>query len=277
VNATAGAVALSLSYYTVPELSPPAMVHAAARAGFAFVGLRLLNGQPGRDLAPLMQDASIERETLAAMRATGVHALDASGARLVPTTDVDAFTPFLDTAARMGARHVLATVDDPDRARVVDRVARLCDAAGTRGLTVDLEFVPWMTLHDLSSAASLVNEVARNNLGIAVDALHFDRSRSDIGMLSRLPRAWFRYVQLCDAPRAFSGDRDSLLHAAVHDRRFPGDGAIDLVGLLRALPAGIPVALEIPMTALAAAVPAPERLARAVRATRRVLTQAYGA
>ena len=48
------ATPLSLSYYTVPELTPPDMVRAAAGAGFEYVGVRLLNGQPGRDPAPLL-------------------------------------------------------------------------------------------------------------------------------------------------------------------------------------------------------------------------------
>jgi sugar phosphate isomerase/epimerase len=67
-----------------------------------------------------------------------------------------------------------------------------------------------------------------------------------------------------------------LLHAAVSERLFPGDGAIDLVGLLRALPRGIPIALEIPTATLARTTPAAERLQRAVAATRRVLADAYG-
>jgi sugar phosphate isomerase/epimerase len=271
----ARAIPLSLSYYTVPELAPPAMVRAAAQAGFAMVGLRLLNGQPGRDPAPLMEDASVERETIAAMRDTGVRALDASGARLVPATDVDAFGPFLETAARMGARHVLATVDDPERARAIDRLGRVCERAAALDLTVDVEFVPWMVVGNLATAAALVRDVGHPALGIAVDALHFDRSRSSTSELAALPRSWFRYVQLCDAPREFAPDREALLHAAVRERMFPGEGAIDLVGLMRALPRGLPVALEIPMTARAREMPAPQRLARAVQATRSVLDAAY--
>jgi len=61
----AAAIPLSLSYYTVPELAPPAMVGAAADAGFDFVGVRLLNGQPGRDPAPLLESPALRRETLA--------------------------------------------------------------------------------------------------------------------------------------------------------------------------------------------------------------------
>ena len=242
----AAAVPLSLSYYTVPELAPPAMVRAAADAGFDFVGVRLLNGQPGRDPAPLLENPALRRETLACLRDTGVEVLDASGARLVPSTDMPAFAPFFEAAAELGARHVLATGDDPDESRLADRFATLCDAAQRFGLTVDIEFVPWMTLSSVNDAARLVRAVAHPALGIAVDALHFDRSGSRLDDLARLPRPWFRYVQLCDAPAEWSRDRDALLHAATRERLFPGEGAIDLVGLLRALPAGIPVALEIP-------------------------------
>ena len=56
---------------------------------------------------------------------------------------------------------------------------------------------------------------------------------------------------------------------------FRGEGAIDLVGLLRALPVGIPVALEIPRATLSRTMAAPERLHLAVQATRRVLESAY--
>ena len=49
----AAATPLSLSYYTVPELAPPAMVRAAADAGFDFVGVRLLDDGAGEILAAL--------------------------------------------------------------------------------------------------------------------------------------------------------------------------------------------------------------------------------
>ena len=269
-------IPLSLSYYTVPELSPPQMVRAAAAAGFAFVGARLLNGQPGRDLAPLMENPALRRETIACLHDAGLRVLDASGARLRPETDMAAFAPFIDAAAEMGARHVLATGDDPDEPRLAARFAELCELAGRSGLTVDLEFVPWMSIADLALAARMVRAVARANFGIAVDALHFDRSRSRLSDLAALPRTWFRYVQLCDAPGVWASDRASLLHAAVSERLFPGDGAIDLVGLLRALPPGIPIALELPTATLARTAPAAERLQRAVAATRRLLVDVYG-
>jgi sugar phosphate isomerase/epimerase len=269
-------IPLSLSYYTVPELTPPQMVRAAAAAGFRFVGARLLNGLPGRDLAPLMHDAALRRETLACLRETGLEVLDVSGARLTPATDMAAFVPFMEIASELGARHILATGDDADESRLYARFIELCELAQRFGLTVDLEFVPWMTVHDLAGAAVAVRAVGRPNFGIAVDALHFDRSRSRLSDFATLPQTWFHYLQLCDAPREWSADRESLRRAAVKERLFPGEGAIDLIGLLRALPPGIPIALEIPMATLAQTVPAAERLRRAVKAARNVLVAAYG-
>lgn len=275
MTAQAGEIPLSLSYYTVPELTPVEAVRAAADAGFSFVGLRLLHGQPGGGEAVLMQDAAMRRETIRAMEGSGLRALDASGARLVPAPDMDAFAAFLDVAAEMGARHVLATVDDGDAARVAERLTRLCDEAAARKLTIDLEFVPWMAVPDLATADRLVRTVGRPNFGIAVDALHFHRSGSTPARLAAVARDVLRYFQICDAAASRPEGRDGLLHEATKARLAPGDGAIDLVGILRAMPRGIPVAIEVPMATQAGREHATARLRRFVDATRAVLARAY--
>jgi sugar phosphate isomerase/epimerase len=262
---------LSLSYYTVPELSPPEAVSVAAGAGCRHVGLRLLGGQPGHGAMALMEDPALRLETCRRMRDCGITALDANTARVTPETDMAAFLPFLETAAELGARHVLATGDDTDEGRLADRIGRLCDDAAAFGLSVQLEFVPWLSVSDLRSAARLVGRVDRPNLGIALDALHFQRSFGTLTEIATVPPAWFAYMHLCDAPGEWSGDRDALLHAAVNERLFPGEGAIDLKGLLRAMPAGIPLALEIPTAGLARSTDARTRVSRAVAATRRLL------
>lgn len=275
MSAGAGAIALSLSYHTVPELAPDAAVHAAADAGFAHVGLRLLHGQPGGGEAPLLADPALRRETMRAMGARGLSALDASGARIVPGTSVAAFDPLLEVAAAMGARHVMATVDDPDAGRAADNVAALCARAAPLGLSIDVEFVPWMTVASLADAAALVERVGHPALGIALDALHFHRSGSRAAQLAAIAPARLRYLQLCDARDARPAGRDDLLREATKDRLPPGEGAIDIVALLRAMPRGIPVALEVPMEEAARREPAPARLARLVAATRAVLARAY--
>lgn len=263
---------LSLSYYTAPELSPLETVAVAAETGCSHVGLRLLGGQPGGGEAPLLLEAALQAEMLAAMADRGIAPLDANTARIVPETRVADYLPFLDAAARLGARHVMASVDDTDRSRSIDNVVRLCNLAAERGLTVDLEFVPWMALSDLRAAADMVRACNHDALGIAVDTLHFQRSGSSAEMLGRLPRRWFRYAQICDAPTLKTlPPRERLVHEATKDRLLPGAGDIDLAGILRALPGNVPLALEIPQTALATRMDAAARVSRAVAATRRLL------
>lgn len=262
---------LSLAYYTVPELSPPDMVTVAADAGCAHVGLRLLGGQPDGEPMPLLADPALRREMGRRMDDTGVTALDANTARVLPHTDLDAFRPFLEAAAELGARHVLATGDDPDGGRLAERLGRLCDAAADFGLSVQFEFVPWMSVPDVTAAAALVARAGRSNLGIALDALHYHRSGGTPTDVAAVPARLFAYAHLCDAPAAFAPDRDSMLHVAVRERLFPGEGGIDLVGLLRALPKDLPLALEIPTATLARTMDARTRVARAVAATRRLL------
>ncbi|MBP2231832.1 sugar phosphate isomerase/epimerase [Azospirillum agricola] len=262
---------LSLSHYTVPELSPPDMVTVAAEAGCAHVGLRLLGGQPDGEPMPLLADPALRRAMKQRMADSGVTALDANTARVLPHTDLDAFCPFLEVAAELGARHVLATGDDPDEGRLAARLGRLCDDAAGFGLTVQFEFVSWMSIASVTDAARLVMRADRPNLGIALDALHYDRSGGTPAEVAAVPPGLFAYMHLCDAPRGYANDRDSLLHTAVKERLFPGEGGIDLAGLLRALPPGLPLALEIPTATLARTMDAPARVARAVAATRRLL------
>lgn len=267
---------LSLSYYTAPELSPLETVAVAAQAGCSHVGLRLLGGQPGGSETPLLLDRGLQTAMLEAMADAGIAALDANTARIVPGTQVADYAPFLDAAARLGARHVMASVDDADPGRSTDNIGRLCDLAAERGLTVDLEFVPWMALSSLRAAADMARACNHDALGIAVDTLHFHRSGSSADELARLPRRWFRYAQICDAPAADTPpSRERLVHEATKERLRPGEGGIDLAAILRALPAGIPLALEIPQAALTASgLGTAERVSRAVAATRRLLTVA---
>ncbi|MEX0923490.1 MAG: TIM barrel protein [Rhodovibrionaceae bacterium] len=263
---------LSLSYYTVPELDAVEAVQVAADCGCAHIGLRLLGGQPGGSEMPLMTQPELRRELKTAMRERQISALDANTARLIPESDVAAFAPFLDVAAELGAKHVLTTLDDPDDNRALDNFTALCEAAAGRSLTIDVEFVPWLSVHDLVSAAALLRRCGHPAAGIALDALHFYRSGGSLEDLVTLPLEWFRYLQLCDAPRLEAApSRDALIHEAVKERLLPGEGAIDLAGLLRAFPAPLPLALEVPQTELSARLDARGRVLRAARATQAVL------
>jgi len=265
---------LSLSYYTVPELSFPDMMEVAARAGCNQVGVRLLDGAPDGASTTLLLSPGLRREARARMADLGLSALEASAARIRPATLMRDFEPFLAACAELGVRHVMCTIDDPEAARGAGKLALLCEMARRHGLRVEIEFVPWMSVGSLAAAAALVREIATDNLGIVVDALHFDRSHGRPEVLAELPSAWFRMLQICDAPVCTDYSIESQLHVATQERMFPGEGAIALVALLRAAPQGIPLALEIPTAALSRTLSALERVQRAVAATHALLAAA---
>jgi sugar phosphate isomerase/epimerase len=76
---------------------------------------------------------------------------------------------------------------------------------------------------------------------------------------------------VCDAPAEVPTTTAGLIHTARFERLFPGEGGIDMRGILAALPAGIPYALEIPRAMLVAQVGAKEHARLAITAARRHL------
>ncbi len=264
---------ISLAYHTAPELDPVAAVEVAAAAGCSHVGLRLAGGSGGEAAMPLVADASIRRRTCARMRDLGIAPLEASTIRLGPATDRAAFRPFCELAAELGAKFVLTNADDPDRNRLVGNIVELCEVAATFGLETHFEFVAWSATPGLPAAVELQDAVARTDFRIALDALHFDRSGGRATDIVRLGPSRIGSFHICDASATYDPSRDAQIHVAVHERLLPGEGSLDLVGMLEALPPETPIAIETPMRTLARTVPASERVRRAVAATRNVLSR----
>ena len=93
-------------------------------------------------------------------------------------------------------------------------------------------------------------EAARLHLHRVERAL-FDRRHARIGLLRRI--ALFAVVRRRAATeqRVFAvPGMAEILRQARNERRFPGEGDCDLSGLLRCLPANLPLSLEIPTVKL---------------------------
>ena len=267
--------ALSLSALTVLELTPPQMVECAAEAGYDFVGLRLLPATDHEVRHEIVGDTPLKRETLARLKDTGVRVLDAEILRLKPDTDIAAYKPMLETAAELGARYVLVAGNDPDEARTAERLAQLCELAAPLGLTPSLEPMPWTDAKDITQAARIVKASGAMNTGLIIDPLHFDRAGSSTDELRALPREYFGYVQFCDAPAERPNDLQTLLYQARCERMIPGEGGLDLAGILRALPDGLPISIEAPMEGWARTANAVQRARRLREATLAVLEKTY--
>ena len=258
----------SLAHLTVLTLEPPVMVDAAADAGYRYVGFRLVRTTPGERHHPLITDPDLMARTRDRMAARRIDVLDVEVARLEPDVEPESLKDFLRTGAELGATNVIAQAPDPEQDRAIDRFGRLCDLAAPLGLNVSLEFVSWTEVPDLSTAARFVRAVARPNAGILVDLIHFDRSDSSIDRLRSLPREWFRFVHVTDAPAERPTTVAGLIHGARSARLCPGDGGIDVRGILGALPSDIPYALEIPGSDLSHRVGPLEYARRAIARSR---------
>ncbi|MEO8345711.1 MAG: TIM barrel protein [Betaproteobacteria bacterium] len=264
---------LSLAALTVIELTPPEVVKCAALAGYSHVGLRLLPVTPREPSFEILGDTPMRRELQRVLADTGVKVLDVEFIRLDATIVLSTLLPLLETAALLGARNVLLAGFDADEARFVDRFAQLCDLAAPYSLNVNLEFYPWAEVNSLSKAHRAVVASGRANAGILVDSLHFDRTRATFAELDAVPEALLRYVQLCDAPATRPATTDALIHQARAERLYPGEGGLDLLGLLQHLPRELSIGIEAPTRERALTVAPVERARRARAATLQLLSQ----
>src|SRR4030095_13814223 len=109
--------------------------------------------------------------------------------------------------------------------------------------------------------------------GALLVRFHSSGPPSRIEDIATVPPSRLRYMQFCDVPAEIPPTMEAILGQARAERLFPGEGGVDLVGLLRAVPRDVPLSLEVPTHTLARTVDATERARRALAATMRVLAQ----
>ena len=253
---------IGLAALTVLELAPQEQISVAAQAGYDFVGLRLIpvSGQPHQHKVDV---AAIEQR----LAASGMKVLDVEVFRLDPETQVADYEPMLATAARLSATDLLVHGADPDHARLADNWGRLCDLAERYGLAANMEPMPWVEVSTIAEANRILELAPRDNAAVLPDAIHFFR---EANWLEDLASTRIRYVQFCDARRETPASMNEIRRQAREDRLMPGEGGLDLRGLLAALPEDLPLCLEIPY---AQPMPALKRARLALSKTRELLAQ----
>ncbi|WP_216898483.1 sugar phosphate isomerase/epimerase family protein [Nocardia alni] len=150
--------------------------------------------------------------------------------------------------------------------------AATCDHAADLGARVGLEFIPFMAVADLPSAAAIVDRADRANGGLVFDTWHFFRGNPDFAALESLSGDKISAVQVSDGGATIQG---SLIEDTFQ-RLFPGDGCFDLVRVLRALDkigALKSVGTEV-ISPITAAMPATEAARVGQERTRDLIAQA---
>jgi sugar phosphate isomerase/epimerase len=246
---------LGLETLTFLGMPPSEQIRLAAELGCAGVSIGLaklpveLMGFTDPGIHPdwsLRDDPVLLRETLAALRDTGVRIWMGEGFSADADRDVQDFARDLDLMAELGARRIMAISTDPDVARAHDQLAKLADLAIARGVGLTLEFVPVFAIATLQDGIAAIEHVGRGRLSLIVDAMHFFRTGGTAAQLAALDPELIGHAQLCDAPLTSSED---YLVEAMFERMVPGEGGLPLGEWIAALPPDCPISLEVPRLA----------------------------
>lgn len=258
---------LGIAHFTAIEVPPLDLVTVAARSGFASIGLRLHPAFPGAPFYELPAGSSASREMRHRLEGEGIGVHDIEFVVIAENFLATALTPIFEAAAALGAKRLSVCGDDPDRPRLIDSFAALCNLAARFGMGVDLECMAWRRVASLSDAAQVVRAAGQSNGGLLIDALHLSRTGGSPGDVRDMPRGLIRSAQLCDAPAIRPTSTEAIIREARGGRLPPGEGELPLLDLLSALPADTVLSVEVPMDN---AGPAEARLPRIYQATQRL-------
>jgi sugar phosphate isomerase/epimerase len=128
---------------------------------------------------------------------------------------------------------VLSSIWGGEREYYIEKFAELCDLARPLGLTVDLEYVPIAAVRDLAGAVDVLRTIDRPNAGLMIDMHHIHRARDDPADLDALPRQWFHFAHLCDAPAEIPTERQEMIRILREARLYVGEGGIDIAASTR--------------------------------------------
>ena len=256
-----------LHFLTVPDLTPVEAIHVAADAGYPFVSLRLQTPNANDAALPLLLDDALAREVAKASRSTGVGIAEVDILRLPIDAKADGLVRFIDRAASIGAKHLVAVGLDTDENKLTDIFAQACRLAAPYGMTVNLEPISWNAVSSLTQAHRIVHTAAQPNGGVLVDALHFHRMGESVDDLKTIAPEKLNIFHLCDAPLLGPVGVDALRVEARTARQMPGEGQLKLAPLLQALPSHTLMSVEVPNQKLLKELTPKQRAVMALKAT----------
>jgi sugar phosphate isomerase/epimerase len=213
---------------------------AAASAGFTAVSVYVWEYQAAR------QAGHSDADLRAMLRHHGLAVAEVDGAsRWLPghfATPPAGASPlyeiddFVTAATALGARSLTVhdtwglPIADGGEGAAADAFASVCDRVATVGLIAHIEFFPWSGIDNMATAWSIVEQAGRPNGGIILDTWHLFRGPDKGRLPDGVPGSVIVGLQINDAPPTSTMTvRDECVHA----RLLPGDGAIDVVTVLR--------------------------------------------
>jgi sugar phosphate isomerase/epimerase len=253
---------LSLAAGVLPEFPPDEIVRAAAESGYRASGIwcdmETWTDATTRAVQRQLRDG--------AMQALDIEVIWIRAGREV----ADSARRLIDIGGALGARNVLIVSANPRLDETKHQFAALCEYAAAAGMRAMLEFLMIAQVKSLAQAVEVVTDVGHPAGGILIDALHLARCGASAADVAAIARDRLPYAQLCDGPaRLQHPDYDAYLADAIDGRCAAGEGELPLRDLLKALPEGVPLSLEVRSKRYREKFPEPVERARAVLAVTR--------
>lgn len=267
---------LVLHQITAMDVPPPDFARMASDAGCEQISVftncpdAVLPGQTARLNFPTITPEMM-REMEVVLADTGVRVNGVEYFPVLPDGDVRDYARGLAMGRQLGAVRAVTHIHDTDVVRAAESVGRLCDLAAAEGLDLGVEFTPMTRgCPSLERAAWFVDQVGRGNFAIGVDCLHLIRGGAAADDLARLDKRYFNNLQICDGHGL--AQADTYMDEA-HNRELPGKGDFPLAAIVDALPAHIPIEIEVPSLKYRnAGVTAPEHIRNAVACTKALIS-----
>ncbi|MFC7401712.1 sugar phosphate isomerase/epimerase family protein [Citricoccus sp. GCM10030269] len=243
---------IGLAPLSLLSAPPPQLVQHAAEAGFDFVGVRVRPVTTTEASFDVQPGSALLAETLSRMADTGVVVKDIEFLLLDGTDQRDAWMRMFEAGQALGAESLTVACSDTDTSRARDTLALMAEDGRPYGISPALEPISYQAVASIPFADQLA---VYAGCDIMVDTLHVGRFG---GTAEELAAAADRapLVQLCDAPARVPADREGLIHESRSERLAPGEGDLDLTGVLAALESGLadtpragarlPVSVEVP-------------------------------
>ncbi len=263
----------SLAHLSMIGVPPARLADVAAGAGFDWFSLRLTpSPSTGVDHGHL-GDARALEQLRRHIDDSGARLLDLEVIRMTGPESVAAATPLLEAAQALGARYVIATVEDDDPVRRVDTLAAMAQAAAAHGTAIAVEFMMFTASPTLIDAVDVIAAAGEPNVVVLPDVLHLTRSGGTLEQLAAVDPSLIPYAQICGAHGSGpAADAAAARAEAAKARLMPDEGDLPVREYVQALPASTILAPEAPLAGQADPED-PQALAHAMMAASRRVSE----
>jgi len=100
-------------------------------------------------------------------------------------------------------------------------------------------------VRNLAQAVDVLSTIKRSNAGLMIDMHHFHRAGDNPADLDAVPREWFNFAHLCDAPAEIPTERQEMIRILREARLYVGEGGIDIAAILAHIPPCV-YSIELP-------------------------------